>query len=978
MSYDEFGWNLDDTEDIINSITGTEFGENNLTRSGSAYNSAGYDIDGYDSSGYNSSGYNSSGFNSSGYHSNGTPYDSAGYDMNGYNSDGYNSDGYNSSGFNSDGYNSSGYNSSGYDVNGWNSETSILINSLTGTEFGLNSIYTRSGSQYNSAGWNVDGYDINGYDINGWNAAGINQTTQDVYDTNGFNINGWNVDGIHQSTGAIYNSSGIDVNGNNVTPEIVTNVSATIQNATDVLVEWSASATGGNGLVYRIYDENDQTVSGDISDTSVTITYNNPLGNTYKYRIASIISSTGNISDYSLWSNDVTFPKVLTPSIISYSYTNDSVTLSFSAAAGDTTTTAFYIVDMSNTYSDTTTDSSYTFYGLPTATYTFYVFAENADGERSNSASCDNINLTPPDVPTSLNYTIGNSSITLTWEPPASSEINSQVNGYYIIDSVNARENTSSVTPGDTGLSVTLESILSATEYNLVIYSKISDGIRNLQSEPAYFGTINTQNTPWKPAKPVITSESLGNVNITWDPNAFEGNPITKYIVTIYSGYSEGYLGVALPPYDVETEGPIPSLSTTVTPGYSYYCTITAVANDLSSEPSDQSDYIIAPAIPGPPTNISASLAENQTNVYEITWTPPEFTGYLDSLNYNIYDQSGNIIEEMPVPIEEVSYSALINIAKQSEPITAIYITAENAVGESVPSETYSFDTPLLPQTPSAPRNITVIPLSGSATVSWSPPNSDGGSAITGYKIISVPDNKAPQTVGADILSVTMTGLKNGTSYRFRVFAENEHGLSGQTLPITPYALPGNPKITSTVGNNIITLSWTATPGAVASPIIDYRVTREDDPTFELIIEAQEGVNGGSCEITTGFTIGTSIVFRVRSRSSIGVSAIATPITVIPLSLPDTPPTFNVAINGTTANLTWTAPYNGGTSLTGYTITYKGITRNLAANILRLSVTAITVNEGVRFSLVAKNKIGSSNSISYDIYGGEVLIAATA
>lgn len=84
---------------------------------------------------------------------------------------------------------------------------------------------------------------------------------------------------------------------------------------------------------------------------------------------------------------------------------------------------------------------------------------------------------------------------------------------------------------------------------------------------------------------------------------------------------------------------------------------------------------------------------------------------------------------------------------------------------------------------PDFPTNIVAVAGPASATITWEIPLSDGGSALTGYTVISTPDNKI-QTVDPWVYTYTMTGLKNGVSYTFQVFAQNEFGISGTSAAI--------------------------------------------------------------------------------------------------------------------------------------------------------------------------------------------------
>jgi hypothetical protein len=272
---------------------------------------------------------------------------------------------------------------------------------------------------------------------------------------------------------------------------------------------------------------------------------------------------------------------------------------------------------------------------------------------------------------------------------------------------------------------------------------------------------------------------------------------------------------------------------------------------------------------------------------------------------------------------------------------------------------------------PGFPINIVAVAGPASASITWEAPVSDGGSTITGYTIQSTPGSKN-ETVAGDILTYTMIGLINGTSYTFRVFAENEVGLSetsdteGLSNAVTPYALPGTPTISAPLLENLkITLSWTAV--SVGTPIIGYKLGRSDKQGEEIEIEGDIR----TYEITQDLVAGTPITFFVTSTNVIGDCLVPASITVTPISNPDPPPSF-VAYVGKirgTALLYWTppSPTNGGTPVTGYVLTYNEIVINLATTLSFM----VYIKDGVavEFSLVAKNKIGISDPITASMNG---------
>lgn len=99
---------------------------------------------------------------------------------------------------------------------------------------------------------------------------------------------------------------------------------------------------------------------------------------------------------------------------------------------------------------------------------------------------------------------------------------------------------------------------------------------------------------------------------------------------------------------------------------------------------------------------------------------------------------------------------------------------------------------PLQANPPSAPFGVSATSGILSATVNWSTPISDGGSAITGYTVVCIEDGTKNVTVGVTN-SATVTSLSSGTPYTFVVYATNSIGNSpnsSASSPVTPTA-PG-------------------------------------------------------------------------------------------------------------------------------------------------------------------------------------------
>ncbi|HEY2479044.1 MAG TPA: DUF4082 domain-containing protein [Solirubrobacterales bacterium] len=110
-------------------------------------------------------------------------------------------------------------------------------------------------------------------------------------------------------------------------------------------------------------------------------------------------------------------------------------------------------------------------------------------------------------------------------------------------------------------------------------------------------------------------------------------------------------------------------------------------------------------------------------------------------------------------------------------------VKATNEAGTSSESSPSNTVTVQGGSVPSAPTTVTASPRNGSAVVSWGPPNEDGGTPITGYKVTPYLGSEAlaSTSVGGEVNSTTIGSLTNGTSYTFRVSASNANGAGAES-----------------------------------------------------------------------------------------------------------------------------------------------------------------------------------------------------
>jgi hypothetical protein len=118
-------------------------------------------------------------------------------------------------------------------------------------------------------------------------------------------------------------------------------------------------------------------------------------------------------------------------------------------------------------------------------------------------------------------------------------------------------------------------------------------------------------------------------------------------------------------------------------------------------------------------------------------------------------------------------------------------VTATNVVGTGLASAASASAVPAT--VPGAPTIGTATPGNAKARVVWTAPASNGGSPITGYVVTPYIGGVAqtPVTFSSAATVQTVTGLTNGTAYRFRVAAINAVGtgaVSALSNLVTPSA----------------------------------------------------------------------------------------------------------------------------------------------------------------------------------------------
>jgi trimeric autotransporter adhesin len=165
---------------------------------------------------------------------------------------------------------------------------------------------------------------------------------------------------------------------------------------------------------------------------------------------------------------------------------------------------------------------------------------------------------------------------------------------------------------------------------------------------------------------------------------------------------------------------------------------------------------------------------------------------------------------------------------------------------------------PVSPKVPGAPTIGTVTAGNAQATVPFTAPASDGGSAITGYRVTSSPGGITATGLSSPIV---ITGLSNGTAYTFTVAAQNIVGYgpeSAASNSVTPSAYA--PSILAQVYNSSNTSASTGSFTVPAGTNFIYVFGAAGGGSGGLTVSQDNGsgAGGGGAANVTGYKIAVS------------------------------------------------------------------------------------------------------------------------
>lgn len=597
--------------------------------------------------------------------------------------------------------------------------------------------------------------------------------------------------------------------------------------------------------------------------------------------------------------------------------------------------------------------------GTWTATYTVVAGALDATNRNVTVTATDNAGNATSTADSS-NATVDNiapavSSVSVSGSPAATDTSmaftvafndtvsNVSTDDFTLVSTGSAAGNITGVSASSgTSIDVTVSGITGngTLKLNLNGSTNIADNAGNTPPAAYSSGSTHTVNIPTVPGAPTIGTATAGDTqaDVTFTAPASDGgSAITLYTATANPGGATG-----------SCAGPTACTATVagLSNGTAYTFTVTATNAIGTGSASGASNSVT------PKANQTITFA--QPGNYNFGSTPTLAASSTSSLTVSFTSSTTGVCTI-------TSGGALTFVTAGTCTINADQ--SGNSATNAASTVTRSFTVNAV--APGAPTIGTATAGDTTATVTFSAPASAGGSTITGYTVTANPGGATGTGAGSPI---TVTGLTNGVSYTFTVTATNAASLTGGASAVSNSVTPK--------GSQTITF---ANPGAQ---------TFGTSPNLSILGGGASATSGltvsftssttGVCTVTSGgvLTFISAGTCTINADQAGDTSYLAAPQVsrsfTVNATVPDAPTIGTATAGDTQVSVAFSAPAsNGGSSITGYTVTVSPAdVAPVNGASSPIVVTGLTNGQAYTFTVTADNVAGtgpassSSNSVT--------------
>ena len=318
--------------------------------------------------------------------------------------------------------------------------------------------------------------------------------------------------------------------------------------------------------------------------------------------------------------------------------------------------------------------------------------------------------------------------------------------------------------------------------------------------------------------------------------------------------------------------------------------------------------------------------------------------------------------ENITGPTVELTLTTALTDSTTSLTVALDADAVEDAVGNGILAVSATTVRNQLNAAPSAPTGLTAEPAPDetpqlAVDLTWTAPNSDGGSAITSHQYrynrnsgsfgnwTTIANSAAN---GANATSFTVKGLSavnNAlTTFEFEVRAINDNGNGAESDPATATIdVPDNIALSmATVGNRQVTLTW-STPNNNGSAILRYQYWVYDNVTETFVVPENTTIPNSDADTTsftiTGLTNGVTYTVVIKAVNTVGAPD-DDPGSYTPMAGPPGKPSVTVQSRVAALYVSWTLEDDGGSNITEYQVQWKSGAQSFDSSRQQAGLTA--------------------------------------
>ena len=552
-------------------------------------------------------------------------------------------------------------------------------------------------------------------------------------------------------------------------------------------------------------------------------------------------------------------------------------------------------------------------------------------------------------------------SVTLAWDTPLT-DGGSKITNYIVDKRESVRKAYTTVTSNCTANSFKIEELPEGG----IFYFRVCAVNEYGQGQIVETKEVKVSEVPLPPSKVILVDLTKTSVSLTWDKPAHDGGSKVMCYNVEFKPKSGDKWGTAC---TVKVpEATIPNL----TPNETYLFRVVAINEKGKSEPKDLGLPVVAKDVE----------IEPSTNLLFTTYSVK--AGGDLTLEVPVRGRPKPVVswKKDGLPLKQTSSVTILNTANSSkiiikeayrEHVGKYEITLANSAG----TVTADIGVIVLDK-PGPPKGIKVDAVtSDSITLSWSPPDYDGGCSISNYIVEKRDTNTQEwQMVGSNVARTAFKAgrLTHGAEYQFRIYAVNRYGKStsldspGITAQYN-FRQPGPPStpIVKLATKSYMLVIWNEPVNDGGSPVLGYHLERKERTSI-LWTKMNRGMIKDTEYKVNGIEEGMIYEYRVYAENIAGIGKCSKACEGVAARDPCDPPGTPVvnAVTRTSVSLSWDKPeYDGGAKVSGYTIERRDLpegrwTRCNFTNVpeTHYDVTGLTENSQYDFRVIAKNAAG--------------------